>query len=228
MTLAPFPESAEGEGNPVAEAAAKLDSAQDNFGAEVDAFKDLLATSADTGPLAAPAALKQKIDSLRPLAEAGDALAKHAATLYKVAAGAVETCGNHNARAAANALRETDDARRRAVEQLERAPYLYRQARWLTDRFPDAELRDVEGLVKLVDRSEIAANDWSLTPGRYVGVADTQADDDADFAQTLRAIHEELDELNTESVTLAATIRMNFSALGIDSPSDVGHRDERP
>ena len=37
--------------------------------------------------------------------------------------------------------------------------------------FPEAELRDVEGLVKLVDRSEIEAHDWSLTPGRYVGVA---------------------------------------------------------
>ena len=221
--LAPFPESAEGEGNPVAEAAAKLDSAQDNFGAEVDAFKDLLATSADTGPLAAPAALKQKIDSLRPLAEAGDALAKHAATLYQAAAAAIETCeregnarsGNaRNARAGANALRKADDARRRAVEQLEQAPYLYRQARWLVARFPDAELRDVEGLVKLVDRSEIAANDWSLTPGRYVGVAAAQADDDVDFAQTLRDIHEELDDLNAESVTLAATIRKNFEGIG--------------
>ena len=26
-------------------------------------------------------------------------------------------------------------------------------------------------LVKLVDRTEIEAHDWSLTPGRYVGVA---------------------------------------------------------
>ena len=213
--LAPFPESAEGEGNPVAEAA-KLNSAQANFGAEVDAFKDLLTTgAAGTGPLAAPAALKQKIDSLRPLAEAGDALAKHAATLYKVAAGAVETCGNHNARAAANALRETDDARRRAVEQLERVPYLYRQARWLVDRFPDAELRDVEGLVKLVDRSEIAANDWSLTPGRYVGIASDETDDEHDFADTLRAIHVELEDLNGQAAVLATTIRNNFEKLGI-------------
>ena len=32
--------------------------------------------------------------------------------------------------------------------------------------FPDAELRDVEGLVKLVDRAELEAHDWSLTPGQ--------------------------------------------------------------
>ena len=28
-----------------------------------------------------------------------------------------------------------------------------------------------KGLVKLVDRKELKENDWSLTPGRYVGVA---------------------------------------------------------
>ena len=47
---------------------------------------------------------------------------------------------------------------------------------------PGAELRDVEGLVKLVDRAEIEANDWSLTPGRYVGVAPEEEDEDFDFA----------------------------------------------
>ena len=84
-----------------------------------------------------------------------------------------------------------------------------------TDRFPDAELRDVAGLVKLVDRAEIAANDWSLTPGRYVGIAPDE--EDFDFAQTLRNIHAELDDLDAESVTLAAKIRRNFKALRVFS-----------
>ena len=91
--------------------------------------------------------------------------------------------------------------------------YFQRQARWLTERFPDGELRDVEGLVKLVDRAEIAANDWSLTPGRYVGVAPEAEDEGFDFAEALRTIHAELDDLNAEAVTLAATIRKNFEAL---------------
>ena len=42
--------------------------------------------------------------------------------------------------------------------------YFVRQADWLEKRFPDAKLRDVEGLVKLVDRATIKAHDWSLTP----------------------------------------------------------------
>ena len=105
------------------------------------------------------------------------------------------------------------------VGNSEQVRYLWSHAHWLVARFPDAELRDVEGLVKLVDRSEIAANDWSLTPGRYVGIVAAQTGgDDVDFAQKLRDIHEDLDDLNAESVTLAATIRKNFSALGIHSP----------
>jgi len=43
--------------------------------------------------------------------------------------------------------------------------YFWKQAHWLTERFPEAKLCDVEGLVKLVKRTEIEANDWSLTPG---------------------------------------------------------------
>ncbi len=49
--------------------------------------------------------------------------------------------------------------------------YFFKQSKWLQDRFPDAELCDIEGLVKLVDIKKIKENDWSLTPGRYVGIA---------------------------------------------------------
>ena len=91
--------------------------------------------------------------------------------------------------------------------------YFWKQAHWLTERFPEAELRDVEGLVKLVDRPEIAANDWSLTPGRYVGVAPEEEDED--FEEALREIHVELEDLNAEAMQLAATIKKNFEELGV-------------
>ena len=93
--------------------------------------------------------------------------------------------------------------------------YFRHQARWLTERFPNGELRDVEGLVKLVDRAEIAANDWSLTPGRYVGVAPEAEDEGFDFVEALHNIHAELDDLNAEAVALAATIQKNFEGLGV-------------
>ena len=93
--------------------------------------------------------------------------------------------------------------------------YFWKQAHWLTERFPEAQLRDVAGLVKLVDRAEIAANDWSLTPGRYVGVAPEEEDEDFDFEEALREIHVELEDLNAEAVQLAATIKRNFEELGV-------------
>ena len=70
-------------------------------------------------------------------------------------------------------------------------------------------------MVKLVDKAEIEANDWSLTPGRYVGITPEEEDEDFDFEEALRDIHVELECLNEEAVQLAATIKKNFEELGI-------------
>ena len=85
-------------------------------------------------------------------------------------------------------------------------------AAWLEERFPDCKYRNVEGLVKAVTREEIAANDWSLTPGRYVGVAETD-DNDEDFTEKFASLHEELRKLNAEAATLAKKIDANFKEL---------------
>ncbi len=85
-------------------------------------------------------------------------------------------------------------------------------AAWLEERFPDGRYRDVEGLVKAVSLDEIAANDWSLTPGRYVGVAETD-DGEEDFAERFSALHEELRTLNAEAAKLAKKIDANFKEL---------------
>jgi type I restriction enzyme M protein len=105
--------------------------------------------------------------------------------------------------------------RKHAVEQLKQVRYFYKQANWLLSRFPDGELADVLGLVKLVDMSEIEAADWSLTPGRYVGVAPEEIDEEFDFEEALRDIHIELKGLNEEAAELAAQIAVNFEELGV-------------
>ena len=113
------------------------------------------------------------------------------------------------------ARRALEDTRAVAVEALRQTRYFVRQADWLQQRFPDAELRDIEGLVQLVDRAEIEAHDWSLTPGRYVGVAPEEEDEDFDFEEALHSIHTDLIGLNEEAATLAARITQNFQELGI-------------
>ena len=96
---------------------------------------------------------------------------------------------------------------------LKRFRYFEGQAHWLLSRFPDGVLRDVQGLVKLVDHAELAANGYSLTPGRYVGVAPEVDDDEFNFEEALREIHLELDGLNVEAAELAEVIAKNFEEL---------------
>ena len=112
------------------------------------------------------------------------------------------------------ARRRSEGARADAVEALRQARYFVRQADWLQERFPEAELRNVEGLVKLVDRAEIETHDWSLTPGRYVGVAPEEEDENFDFEEALRSVHIDLKGLNEEAAELATRIARTFEELG--------------
>jgi type I restriction enzyme M protein len=161
---------------------------------------------------------------MAPLAEAGRDLVKQTDLNYKIVCRLIETCETEckareseqwKGREITRARKAADTARHAAVQQLKQVRYFHRQAHWLTERFPEAKLRDVEGLVKLVDRGEIKTNDWSLTPGRYVGVAPEEEDENFDFEETMREIHVELEDLNAEAVTLAAKIKQKFEELGI-------------
>jgi type I restriction enzyme M protein len=97
---------------------------------------------------------------------------------------------------------------------LHKTEYFYKQAHWLTSRFPEGVYADVEGLCKVVSQAEIKAKDWSLSPGRYVGV-DTATDDDFDYEERLNEIHIELEGLNEEAIDLAKTISENYKELAI-------------
>jgi type I restriction enzyme M protein len=71
----------------------------------------------------------------------------------------------------------------------------------LLEWFPDNKYVDVEGVCKIVDLEEIEENDYSLTPGRYVGYS-IQIDEDFDYKARMKEIHSELAELNTEANNL--------------------------
>lgn len=99
------------------------------------------------------------------------------------------------------------------IEALKQAVYFIQQGNWLHSRFPRGWFEDVPGLCKAVTVDEIAANDWSLTPGRYVGVAPAADEDDEDFEERLREIHNELAELNETALELATRIAGNLEKL---------------
>ncbi|MGQ3053084.1 MAG: N-6 DNA methylase [Roseateles sp.] len=99
------------------------------------------------------------------------------------------------------------------LDALKQAAYFIHQVHWLHSRFPDGVFDAVPGLCKAVTLEEIAANDYSLTPGRYVGVAAAAAEGEDGFVEKLREIHDELAELNDKAVELAGRIAGNFEEL---------------
>ncbi|EEH97066.1 hypothetical protein CSBG_00692 [Clostridium sp. 7_2_43FAA] len=107
-----------------------------------------------------------------------------------------------------------EELRRKLIEFIKDINYTYSQVKWLQTKFVDAKLEDIEGLCKLVDRDTIEQNDWSLTPGRYVGIAQN-IDEDFDFEGRLKEIQIELDSLNEEASELAQIIKVNFEELGL-------------
>ena len=215
--------------NPLAETWEELTSAQATLSADIEAFAAEVASRAanwnegGNDEMRDNATLHAVREGLRDMAERCRDLIKQIDLAAKLAGRAVDIAvkeleaqesdlwANSDINKARKAL---ESARPGPVEALRRARYFVRQADWLQERFPEAELRDVEGLVKLVDRNEIEVHDWSLTPGRYVGVTPEEEDEDFDFEETLRSIHIDLKGLNDEAAELAARIARNFEELG--------------
>lgn len=169
-------------------------------------------------------AQRKRLEQLDPLAQACRDLVKDVDLVCKLAGRVVDTAEKDadardheewDSRAIGRLEKDLDARRKELVEQLKRTAYFERQAHWLLSRFPDAKFVPVAGLCRAVTLKDIEAADWSLTPGRYVGVAPAEVDEDFDFEQVLKDIHIELADLNEEAVALAAKIQENFEGLGI-------------
>jgi type I restriction enzyme M protein len=198
---------------------AELDEAAALFKTDWADFAAKVQAQVGSGDMATPAIaeLHAGHDRLEPMVEQSRDLVKQIDQLCKLAdkAHRAENGSRGGKRGKANLVKALEKARREAVDQLKQVRYFHRHARWLLSRFPDGELVAVPGLVKLVDREELAANDWSLTPGRYVGVAPEEEDEDFDFEGTMRDIHIELAGLNEEAAALAAQIQANFEGMAL-------------
>lgn len=105
--------------------------------------------------------------------------------------------------------------RDQSVESFKRASYFVAQGHWLLSRFPLGLYEDVAGLCKVVSRKDIENNDYSLTPGRYVGANISISDDDQGeaFMTRMREIHSELNELNDKAVQLSSAIQARFEEI---------------
>jgi len=129
----------------------------------------------------------------------------------------------------ANGKRATANRQTRGVkaavqalhDELKAAELYYQHVSWLQERFPQAAYEDVTGLCKLASREEIAEQDWSLNPGRYVGVViEEDGKTEEEFLADLAVARDQLQELSDAAGALQCSIAANVSALlGEEQPT---------
>lgn len=104
-------------------------------------------------------------------------------------------------------------------DELKAAELFYQHVSWLQERFPKACYEDVTGLCKLASRVEIKEQDWSLNPGRYVGVViEEDGKTEEEFIAELGTAQDELSSLIDDARALEQVIAANVKALIGDQP----------
>ncbi len=106
------------------------------------------------------------------------------------------------------------------AEREEDKKYFQKQINWLQERFPEGKYEDVIGLckvAKLQGEDGIIDQDYSLNPGRYVGVV---IEDDGmtaeEFKNELFELNDEFKKLNEEAKELEKKIEENLDKLVIE------------
>ncbi|MDQ3633228.1 MAG: type I restriction-modification system subunit M [Acidobacteriota bacterium] len=113
--------------------------------------------------------------------------------------------------------RETK-ALKSALEELhsevKNAEIFYKHIGWLQERFPEAKYEDVTGLCKLATPAEVREQDYSLNPGRYVGVViEEDGRTEAEFIDEILKLNDEFETLNEEAGKLESVISQNVKAV---------------
>ena len=87
------------------------------------------------------------------------------------------------------------------------------RARVAAEIIAPGHLEAEQGFCAVATTEEIAAQDFILTPGRYVGIA-AQAEDSEPFAAKMERLTGELSDLFARSHTLEAEIRRQLEKIG--------------
>jgi type I restriction enzyme M protein len=81
--------------------------------------------------------------------------------------------------------------------------------------FEAGTLEEVKGFCAVATIEDIAEHDYILTPGRYVGIEETEEDDEP-FEEKMARLTAELDDLFAESSRLEREIRHRLGAIGYE------------
>ncbi|WP_417213526.1 type I restriction-modification system subunit M [Alcanivorax sp.] len=99
-------------------------------------------------------------------------------------------------------------------KEVKNAESYFGHIHWLQERFPEAQYEDVTGLCKLADLDDVKEQDYSLNPGRYVGVViEEDGKTEEEFADEFLRLHDSVKELTKKSIDLQNVIFENKKAL---------------
>jgi type I restriction enzyme M protein len=82
----------------------------------------------------------------------------------------------------------------------------------IDENFRERRYENVPGLCRAVKIKGIEAEGWSLNPGRYVGIAPREREEQ-DFKEQLEQLQEELERLNAEAAQLQSQVAQNVAEL---------------
>jgi type I restriction enzyme M protein len=102
--------------------------------------------------------------------------------------------------------------------EVKHAEKFYQDIHWLQVRFPEAKYEDVTGLCKLADFAEIKEQDYSLNPGRYVGVViEEDGKSEEEFISDILELNSQLASLDDSSRELSKVVKQNILTLAGES-----------
>jgi type I restriction enzyme M protein len=167
---------------------------------------------------------KIKADAMLPqLQNALNEFEKAVNTLNEVQQKIKEANGNNKqlqselikaSREFAKAQKEKELIEKQHKELLDKHEYFLIQINWLNERFPNGVYEDVTGLCKAAALKEIEGQEWSLNPGRYVGVViEDDGLSEEEFMEEMKERHRNLQVLDSKAVQLANAIEKNFLTI---------------
>jgi type I restriction enzyme M protein len=107
--------------------------------------------------------------------------------------------------------KQVEEAEKQYKDLYNKQLYYEAQIQWLTERFPNGVYEDVTGLCKAATLAEVEEQDFSLNPGRYVGVViEEDGLTEEEFLTEMKERHQILDVLNTKAIDLGKSINENL------------------
>lgn len=111
-------------------------------------------------------------------------------------------------------VKQRDELKAQYTKAYQRKDYFIAHIQWLQERFPNGVYEDVIGLCKAATLKDIEEQDYSLNPGRYVGVViEEDGLTEEEFLQEMKERHEALNRLGTKAEELQELIKVNLKSL---------------